>query len=570
MFKFLMHFVFFYGCVYPATAQLFPLKNYPQGFFRNPQNIPIKLNANFGEMRPNHFHMGLDLATQQRENIPQVAVADGYVGKIKIEAGGFGNAIYLYHPNGYTSLYAHLNDFYPELQRWVIEQQYKAESWKIELEPPPHLFPVQKGQFIAYSGNTGGSQGPHLHFELRRTADESCLNPLLFDFGVHDVTPPDLHRLAIYDRNRSTYEQVPQTYALQRKAGVYTIPGSVVTVNSNRISFALYAIDRITGVPNTNGIYEAVVYMDDVPVSGFQIDDIAYTQTRYLNAHADYRLKVNGGPYYQHLTPLPGDRLGFYKNWRDNGFVLLKDTDLHKVTLVVKDAHGNSSRLNFSIRFSGQAVPLPLIQNDSRYMLPGQINVFEREDVQLVTSTKSLYDAIRFSYSSKTKAGAFSRIHVMHTPSIPVHDSIPVRIRPDKPIPGDWQQKIIMVKTARGKQDVSTTKLIKGWYEAKFREFGEFWLEADLVPPVIAVAGVNNGSLLGAGSRIVCTVSDNWKKIKNFRAELDGKWLRFVQRGTTFVYAVDGYCAPGSHTLRLTVEDVAGNQTEKIIQFSRR
>jgi hypothetical protein len=132
------------------------------------------------------------------------------------------------------------------------------------------------------------------------------------------------------------------------------------------------------------------------------------------------------------------------------------------------------------------------------------------------------------------------------------------------------EHKIIMVKAARGKLDVSQTKFSKGWFEARFREFGEFWLEADITPPVIGVSGVGNGSVLGTGSRIVCSVSDNWKKIKNFRAELDGKWLRFVQRGTTFVYTMDAHCVPGTHTLRLTVEDVAGNQTEKTIQFTRR
>jgi len=169
--RMLKHFIILYFSFFifhSATAQLFPAKNYPKGYFRNPQNIPIKLNANYGEMRPNHFHMGLDFSTQQHENVAEVAVADGYIGKVKIEAGGFGNAIYIYHPNGYTSLYAHLNAFYPELQKWVIEQQYKAQSWKIELNLPPNLFPVKKGQFIAYSGNTGGSQGRHLNFEIRR------------------------------------------------------------------------------------------------------------------------------------------------------------------------------------------------------------------------------------------------------------------------------------------------------------------------------------------------------------------------------------------------------------------
>lgn len=566
---------FFISCFsffffHSASAQLFPVKNYPKDYFRNPQNIPIKLNANYGEMRPNHFHMGLDFSTLKKENLPQYAVADGYIGKVKIEAGGFGNAIYINHPNGFTSLYAHLNAFYPALQQWVIEQQYTAQSWKIELNIPPNLFPVKKGQFIAYSGNTGGSQGPHLHFEIRKTSDEACLNPLLFDFNMYDVTPPDLKRLAVYDRNQSTYEQVPKTSALVKAAGGYTIPGGTITVNSNRISFAIVATDRLTGVPNPNGIYEAVVYVDDEPVSGFQVDDIDYLQTRYLNAHADYKIKTGGGPYYQHITPLPGDRLKIYQKWKDDGMVLLNDTAVHPIKIAVKDANGNTSVLQFKIKRAATVAAPANYQHDSRYMLPNQINVFERDDIQLITSEKSLYDAIRFVYNYKTSATAYSNIHVLHSPFIPVHDSMYVRIRPNKTIPVELQNRIIMVKTARGKTDVMKTTVAKGWHEAKFREFGEFRLEADTLPPTIAVIGVKEGGVLTAGGRITCVVNDNWKEIKNFKAELDGAWLRFVQRGNGFTYWVDEHCPAGEHELMIHAEDEAGNVIERIIRFTRK
>src|SRR6478735_5452758 len=143
--------------------------NYPQGYFRNPLNIPIQLAANFGELRTDHFHMGLDIRTQSRENLPVYATADGYISRIKIEPYGFGRAIYINHPNGYTTLYAHLNEFYPALEQYVKLQQYKQESWSVYLELPPGFFPVKKGDVIANSGNTGGSQGPHLHFEIRNT-----------------------------------------------------------------------------------------------------------------------------------------------------------------------------------------------------------------------------------------------------------------------------------------------------------------------------------------------------------------------------------------------------------------
>src|SRR5215216_4132705 len=180
-------------------------QGYPQNYFRNPLNIPMQLVANFGELRANHWHMGLDIRTQQKVNLPVYAAAEGYIARVKIEPGGFGRAIYINHPNGYTTLYAHLNNFFPALEQYVKTEQYKLESWEVELEIPQNLFPVSKGSFIAYSGSTGGSQGPHVHFEIRDTKTDECLNPLLFGFPIADVVPPTISRLAMYDRNRSVY-----------------------------------------------------------------------------------------------------------------------------------------------------------------------------------------------------------------------------------------------------------------------------------------------------------------------------------------------------------------------------
>src|SRR5689334_9775979 len=139
---------------------------YPRDYFRDPLDIPIQLVSNFGELRTNHFHMGLDIRTQGRENLPVHAAAEGYISRIKIEKGGFGNAIYINHPNGYTTLYAHLNSFYPELYNYIKTKEYKEEKWEQDFDLPATLFPVKKGQLIALSGNTGASEGPHLHFEI--------------------------------------------------------------------------------------------------------------------------------------------------------------------------------------------------------------------------------------------------------------------------------------------------------------------------------------------------------------------------------------------------------------------
>ncbi len=568
MLKHFFSFVFSFFIFYFSSAQVFPNQNYPASYFRYPLDIPLKLNANFGEMRPNHFHMGLDLFTLRKENLPVFSPAEGWISKIKIDPNGFGNAIYVSHPNGYTTLYAHMNSFMPQLKQALEDGQYEKESWKGEVLFEKNQFPVKKGQFIGYSGNTGASAGPHVHYEIRRTEDDACVNALLFH-KVYDVTPPDITKLAIYDRNKSTYEQFPKSVPLVRAAGGYSVAGGIVTINSNKISFAIVATDRITGVPNSNGIFEAVVYDNEEAISGFQIDGIDYLQTRYLNAHIDYRVKASGGSYWQHLTPLPGDRLPIYFK-KGDGCIYLEDTLVHQIKIIVKDANGNISAVQFKLKRAATVSAPVTIYKDSRYMLPNQINVFEQSDVQLVSTEKSFYDAFRLVYNYRTSAVAYSNIHVMHTPTIPVHDSIMYRIRPNKLINASAKNRVIMIKTARGRTDVAKANFVKGWYEAKFRELGEFWLEVDEVPPTIAIAGVKDSSIVFEGTKFVCTVADNKKEIKKFRAELDGNWLMFTGLGPVFRYTVDEHCPPGEHELIFFVEDEAGNTTERVVRFTRK
>ncbi|MFT3846602.1 MAG: M23 family metallopeptidase [Lacibacter sp.] len=568
MLKYLFAFCFSLFTFYFSSAQLFPEHNYPANYFRYPLDIPLKLNANFGEMRPNHFHMGLDLFTQRRENLPVFVPADGWIAKVKVDPNGFGNAVYINHPNGYTTLYCHMNTFPAKVLQAMKEGQYKKQSWKGDVEFEKNQFPVKRGEFLAYSGNTGASAGPHVHYEIRRTDDDACLNGLLFH-RVYDVTSPDITKLAVYDRTKSTYEQTPKTMALTRAAGGYSIAGGTLTVNSEAVSFAIVATDRVTGVPNANGIFEAVVYVDEEPVSGFQVDGIDYLQTRYLNAHIDYRIKSGGGSYYQHLSPLPGDRLPIYYK-KGDGIIYLGDTVAHQVKIVVKDANDNASVLHFNLKRTAATLPAASWQKDSRYMLPGQINVFERDDIQMVSTEKSFYDAFRFVYNYKTSTSAYSNIHVMHTPVIPIHDSMVFRIKPNKPIPAAVRNRVIMIKNAKGKTIVERATLVKGWYEAKFREFGELWLEVDEVPPAIVISGVTDSGTVAAGATITCTVNDNKKAIRSFRAELDGNWLMFTGLGPVYRYKVDEYCPAGEHELRLIAEDEAGNTTERIIQFTRK
>lgn len=557
-------------CTQCLQAQMFLPASYPQDYFRNPLGIPMDLSGNFGELRPNHYHMGLDLKTNRAENQPVYAAADGYIARVKIEPAGFGRAIYINHPNGFTTLYAHLNDFNPKLENWVKQQQYARESWNVFLDLKPDQFPVKKGDFLAYSGNTGGSQAPHLHFEIRRTQDDVNVNPLLFGLPLADNTAPRILRLAVYDRMKSLYEQSPRLIAVKANGSSYTTTPGLLTVASPKVSFAITAFDTHTGSSNLNGIYEALLYVDNKAVIGFRMDNISYNDTRYLNAHIDYRTKSAGGAWLQHLSDLPGYVNSIYKQEKGDGAIDISDGVVHTVRIVVKDAYGNTSTLDYSIQYNGAAVA-PAV-NTAKMFYPFMLDGFETEHCEFYIGERCLYDSvhIRHSESANSHPQGVSDVHTIGASTIPLQESFLVRIQPNRPLTVNEQQRTVMQWYSGSRQDVQKVEWQNGWASARFRDFGSFRLVTDETPPQINAPGLPDGADLSKASRIVFTVTDNLGRFKNVRALLDGKWLRFTNdKGRTFIYRFDEKCLGGPHELVISAEDEAGNRTEKMFKFTR-
>jgi murein DD-endopeptidase MepM/ murein hydrolase activator NlpD len=551
-----------------ALGQLFQQPVYPSGEFRNPLNIPISLAANFGELRENHYHMGLDIRTNHRENLPVFATADGYILRIKIEPFGFGQAVYIKHDNGYVSLYAHLNAFYPALASYVRQKQYEFERWDISLDLPPGLLKVKKGDLIAYSGNMGGSQGPHLHFEIRNYPEDVNLNPMLFGLPIADNTRPVIRSLSIYDRTRSFYEQSPKIIQVKEKGGKFSLVQPLVVVNSTNPGFGISAFDTQTGSSNPNGIYQAVLYENGSALTGFRMDHISYNDTRGINAHIDYPTRQRGGPYYQLLFRLPGYRQSIYHESPAGSALHLEDGQVHNIRIEVKDAYNNTSNIEFKLQYRSEPGSGTNYQGKTFY--PGMVDGFEGANAAFYLTENCLYDSAHIFYgeSQAEEPDAVSGLHHIGSNLIPLADSMVVRIKLSRL--QNQKDHVLMQCFDKSDYTVKKPNWLGEWATASFRNFGNFRLVVDTIPPDIIVPGIVDNSNLSRSSRIAIIVRDNYKTIKNFRATLDGKWLLFTNDKTrAFIYNFDERCASGRHELKIYAEDEAGNSSGVILHFSR-
>ena len=545
---------------------------YPQGYFANPLDIPMSLAANFGELRPGHWHMGLDLRTDQKENYPVYASADGYIAQIGIRSLSFGKFIIINHPNGLSTLYAHLNEFYPELEKYVREKQTGKESWAIELGFSENDFKIKKGDLIAKSGNTGGSQGPHLHFEIRDTKSDRSLNPLLFAFDVKDDVPPSITKIAIYNRGTSTYLQTPQmVQVIKTDSGYFTKPRKILT-GDKKLSFAITATDHVNGSKGDNGIYSAYLYYDSLPQIAFVIDSMNYSESDYINAHIDKRYKNAGGPYIQHLSKLPGFKGRVYEEIDGTGIVDVSDTLTHAISIDVFDANENLSTLNFQIQYNENLAKKTKQPLNGRLLIPNQVNIIEEKEFEVYMPENCLYDSIPFNYYQQNvfSPGAITAQHKFGDRVYPINSAFSVRVKLAKQVSDILKDKLVILKTWNGERSVRKAELKNGWISASFDNLGIFQGFIDTIAPTIKAPAKGKDTLdLSPLTKIVFTPTDNYA-VRSFRAELDGKWLMFSNdKARSFIYSFDEQCPYGVHELKVRVEDIVGNVTEKTWWFKK-
>jgi murein DD-endopeptidase MepM/ murein hydrolase activator NlpD len=537
---------------------------YPQGYFRNPLNIPILLAGNFGECRPGHFHSGIDIKTEGKENFPVFAAADGYVSRVKMEPGGFGHGIYIKHPNGYTTLYAHLNDFFPSLQKAVRNEQYEKKEWTCDLSFSPDKFPIKKGQQIAWSGNTGGSSAPHLHFEIRNSITEHPLNPQLFGFEIKDNIEPIPAEIALYNADESIYSQNPILIKLKKEDNFYSPIKDTIRFNGKSIHLGIAVNDYMENSNNTLSFFTAEWYANDSLIGQLKLDDIGYEETRYLNACADYKLKKETEIWFNSLFLLPNNKLNrIYSSLQNkSGSIQLSLNKPTLIRIVLKDVSGNKSEIKISV------IGAPDLQKEicPKTWRAGEQHTFENPNLKFSLPETSLYDDVcpEIVQFSKPDLHNPSPEFMVNLASIPVHDYFSLNIKPDVMIPFSLMDKIALRHYDGKKTTGKKTSINGGWYSTSVRAFGDYWLEVDSTAPSIKPMQ-KNGIVIHNKGLIKFEVKDDISTIKKFTGTINGQWLCFEQHENYWFYRIDPYCPIGKNKLQLIAIDENGN--EKKIEY---
>lgn len=531
------------ACGIQVSAQ-----NDTQASFVPPFDFPLTLSGNFGEIRSNHFHGGLDFKTLGVTGKPVRALADGYISRIRV-TNGSGHVLDVTYDNGYSTINRHLSAFVQPIAGRVEKLQYEQESWEVEIVPEPGEYPVKPGQIIALSGNTGYSFGPHLHLDVFETETGDYVDPMpFFKSKIKDKTAPRAEGIMLFPQAGSGVvagSERPQSFP----------PSAVKPVEAwGIIGVGIKAYDYMDGVHNRYGVHTVILSVDGTEVFRSTVDRFSQDENRMINSWTH-------GQYMKSFID-PGNTLRLLKASNGNrGLVDISEERDYQFQYVLKDYFGNTSRYRFVVR--GKKQPIRPLQHREKYFFAwDRTNYLQEPGMTLVVPKGMLYDDVPLNYSMRADSGAIAFTYQLHDKTVPLHSGCELHIGLRRKPVEDMTKYYVARVTARGKYSAGG-RYEDGFMKTSIRELGTYTVAIDTVPPVIIPL---NKNLWVRNGKVTFRLKDGQTGIRSYRGTIDGKYALFGRPNLTksvWECKLDPKRVGkgGKHTVEMTVTDQCGNVT---------
>lgn len=542
-------------------------KGIPTDYFENPIKIPLILSGSFGELRSNHFHSGLDIKTQQREGIPIYAPADGFVNRIKVAHYGYGKALYIKHPNGYSTVYAHLQNYAGEIQEYVKQQQYSKESFEIELFPESNQLSVKKGELIGYTGNSGSSGGPHLHFEIRDAASRP-MNPMLFGIEIPDTKIPLINSVFAYPLGEDSHvnkSNKPTKVRLQlQKDGSYKAE-SIQAFGA--IGFGVSSYDQQNGASNKNGVYKISTKYNGEQQIEVLFDKFSFSETRYLNRYIDYEYFRKNKSRVQKLFREPNNPLSIINDSSENGVITIEDGFNSTFLIEIEDFKKNKITIRVPISGKKEIVASKDNNSSTDYVYSDQATSITKGKYSIYIPANALYENEHLNIDVKGDTLHF------HEDIVPIHKNITITVDASNYSETDKGKLYLGRLNYKGEPYYNTTYRKGDKLSARTRTMGSYVLVSDTKSPKIQPINFTDEKWISKNKTLKIKIEDDLSGISKYRATLNGEFILMEYNYKTDVLTYDfedNVISETENNLKLIVTDNVGNNATFEATFFRK
>lgn len=544
-----------------VSSHLNAQKQYPKNYFGAPVEIPILLSGNFGELRSNHFHAGIDIKTPNGEGEKVLSIADGVVSRIKVSPRGYGKAIYIVHPNGYTSVYAHLQKFSPAIEAYVKKHQYEKKNFEVELFPTASEFKLKKGELIGYIGNTGGSAGPHLHLEIRDSKTQNTINPFLFGYSVEDKIPPQVYRVYGYSLNEQTSingSQLPQSLIIQKQTDGSFLANKIYAYG--KIGFGVQTIDKMNFTNHIYGVYKASILVNGALKLSYTFDEASFTEDNLINTFIDYSIYSNSWSRVQLMYKKPSNKLSIYSVAEDDGMIDIVEGFSYTITIVLEDFHKNTTKIMIPVEGKKQEITEKIPEKVGKMLIASRENYYKTENASVYFSQDTFYEDIFIDISQNGDT-----IKVKPT-DVPLRKNYNLTIDiPTKFVEKEQGLLIALVNPKNKKLSYVGAVRKDKTLSIRTRALGDFIVAQDSIAPKITPINFSSTkNKVAKLQTLQVKIEDDFSGVAKYEATINGKWILMEHdpKTKTLTFDINDIQPVTNESLifKLQVTDNVGNQ----------